>query len=224
MQVYIDKVGIKLKAKIGKILSFGGLAVMVIALLLSMSKPEYINTIFILAMIGLFSSQIGIGMINRWSRQPRVDEMIAASVKGLDSNFHLFQFKLGADHVLVSPTGVYSLIPALDNGKVLYEDGKWYSLKTKKNNKTKKTKNRDLAAQIERNIGAARKKFKSVLPETVVTLTPIVVFLHRDAEVNLENAPVLCVHQKKIKPLLRKLPKGSPLSEEDTSRLIEQFS
>ncbi len=74
MQVYIDEVAINRKAKIGKSLSFTGLGIMIVSLVFASREPDHINTIFILAMIGLFSSQIGIGMVNRWTRRPRVDE------------------------------------------------------------------------------------------------------------------------------------------------------
>lgn len=226
MQVYIDEKAIKRKGNLGKILAFGGLGAGLAALFLSTRMPEHINTIFFVALAGLFLSQIGISLVNRWSRSPRVDEILSAAVKGLDSNFHLFHYKLGADHVLVSPTGVYILVPALQDGRVVFEeDGKkWFVLK-KRRNKLKKRRIKDLQGQIEREISSAERKLRSIFPDNSdLQVSPIVVFLHRDAQVKLDNAPYHCVHGKKIKPLLRKLQKETPLSEEETQTLIETVS
>lgn len=224
MQVYIDEKSINTKAKIGRFLFFAGLGLMVISLLVASRTPELINTIFIIAMFGLLGSQIGSGMMNRWSKQPRMDEIIAAAVKGMDSNFHLFQYKLGADHVLAAPTGVYVLVPEVQEGMVLYEDGKWFTLKTKRKDRKVKRKLKDLAAMIQRETASANKKLSSVLGDSAVEAIPVVVFLHGEAIVDLENAPVLCVHGKKIKPFLRRLPKAESLSEEAVEKLKELYN
>jgi hypothetical protein len=225
MQVYIDEKAIDRKAKIGKSLSFTGLGIMIVSLVFASREPDHINTIFILAMIGLFSSQIGIGMVNRWTRRPRVDEILTASVKGMDSNYHLFHYMLGADHVLITPGGVHPLIPALEDGRIIHEkDGKWFSLK-KRGKKLRKRKIKDLSALIQRETASAEKKLKAILTEPdSLKLIPIVVFLHNNAELNVDDAPVHCVHQKKIKPFLRKLPREVTLAEEDLTLLIEKFS
>ncbi len=225
MQVYIDEKAIERKAKIGKSLSFTGLGIMIVSLVFASREPDHINTIFILAMIGLFSSQIGIGMVNRWSRKPRVDEILTASVKGMDSNYHLFHYMLGADHVLITPGGVHPLIPALEDGRIiLEEDGKWFSLK-KRGKKLRKRRIKDLSGLIQRETASAEKKLKAILPEPdALKLVPIVVFLHNNAELNLDNPPIHCVHQKKIKPFLRKLPKETSLNDSAISLLIENVS
>ena len=75
--------------------------------------------------VGFLLSQVGIFYANRWGRSPRPDELLDASLKGLDSKFTLYHYETPADHLLVGPSGVWVLFPRPQKGYISYSNGRW---------------------------------------------------------------------------------------------------
>ena len=125
MQQYINSAKVKRNARLARILSFGGLAVMGLGLLISFRPPYRIDLVLGLFLVGILASQIGLPMRNRWDRRPRIDEILDGALKGLDQRFAIFHYSLGARHVLVCPGGVFAVIPRVENGLIRSSDGLW---------------------------------------------------------------------------------------------------
>ena len=213
MQIFIKTQSIERKAKLATYLTYGGPVILLIILILSFSYPASSSILGIVALIAFLLSQFGIILKNRWGRRPRVDEVIDHSLKGLDSKFTLFHYELGSNHVLISPSGIFTLVPAIHDGEISYADGKWWQLKTRRGRETKKAQNK-LVPDAGLEALALTKFLQRKLPDQLLPeVKPILVFLHPDAIVKTENAPILATHVKKLKPLIRKLGKGPTLDE-----------
>lgn len=223
MERYVKLHAINRKVKLAKVLMYGGFGGLGITLVLSFSNPEATNTFFISALISMLLSQYGMILNNRWGKKPRIDEIIDHSLKGLDSKFALFHYELGANHVLISPAGIFALVPSTHDGEITFEDGKWWQTRMVRGRARKKAQNKlPSDANIEVHALARflqRKLSGNEIPE----VQPILVFLHPDAVVKTEHAPILAAHAKKLKPLIRKLGKGLTLEPQQVELLAEHL-
>jgi hypothetical protein len=216
MRQYIDSAKVKRNARLSRILSFGGLGIMGLGLLLSFRPPYRIDLVLGLFLVGILASQIGQPMRNRWDRQPRLDEVLDGALKGLDQRFAIFHYTLGARHVLICPGGVFVLIPRVEDGKIEYVDGQW-TRTTSKGGLFRRAGTRSIRG-IERELAAEVDRASSRL-HLPFAVRPFLVFLHSNAEMNVPEAPVLSSHLKKLKPSIRKLPKSETLSEPQIRQL-----
>ena len=217
MQQYIDAGKVKRNARLSRILSFGGLGIMGLGLLISFRPPYRVDLVLALFLVGILASQIGLPMRNRWDRRPRIDEVLDSALKGLDQRYAVFHYLLGARHVLVCPGGVFALIPRIEEGTIEYVDGDWRrtteggGLLRRGGTRPIRGIDRDATAEAER----ANKRLN--LPFSV---RPFVVFLHSSAEMKVREAPFPHSHLKKLKSSIRKLPKAESLSERQLDQLI----
>jgi hypothetical protein len=142
MQIYIKNRSIERKAKIANYLMYAGPILLVGIFILSFSYPESTTILGIAALISFVVSQYGIILKNRWGKRPRIDEIIDQSLKGLDSKFTIFHYELGANHALISPSGIFALVPVILDGKITFEDGKWWQIKKSLGRERKKRQNK----------------------------------------------------------------------------------
>jgi len=247
MQIIIDDKKIKRKTLLSNILTFGGLGILGLCLYLSYQD---INTIIYSGLmggllVGLLAFQIGMDMKTRWSRRPRMDEILSGSLKGLPSQYTVAHYVLGAKHVLLSPGGIFVLVPVYEKGEIIFEKGepikkkgklvykngeivladdKWYAVQTGK----RRTRKRYLTApdvEAKREVSALQKKLSSIFNTTdALNIEPVLVFVHSDARLNLPEVPMKAVHVKKIKPYLRKLPRGNSLSAQQVKTISTGMS
>jgi len=209
--------------RLGRIMTFGGLGVLVLGLVLSVAYPAQVNAVLGIALVGVLSSQFGMVFYNRWSRRPRMDEVLDDSVKGLDGRYALFHYTLSSPHVLATPAGVFALVPRLDEGEVTWEDGAWRLTRAGRGAaKPRLLRGIEAAAQTEADAaaGALRKRLPD---QTLPQVKPMLVFLNPKATVHAKQAPLLAVHAKKLKETLRQLPKTASLSEDQLKELASRL-
>ena len=210
-------------AKLGKILTFGGMGVLVLGLILSVAYPAQVNAVLGIALVGVLASQFGMVFYNRWSRRPRMDEVLDDTVKGLDGRYALFHYTLNSPHVLATPAGVFAIVPRMDEGEVAFEDGKWTLTRTSRGTpRTRVLRGIEGAAQTEAD-AAASAIVKRLAETTAPKVMPILVFLNPKTTVHAKQAPILTVHAKKLKETLRQLPKGAALSPEQMKELASRL-
>ena len=128
MKIIVNDQLIARRARLGRILTFAGLGLLLVGLIISMTMAP---AGFILVSLGcllggIMASSIGVLNMNRWIREPRADQVLARGLKGFDDRYRLYNYTLPAPHVLLTPTGVYVLTAMLQDGVIRYEDGKWH--------------------------------------------------------------------------------------------------
>lgn len=220
MQIYINEKSIKRKAKLGTILTIGGLAVMLLCAVLTFQQPEYYNVLFPVVIAAVLACQAGVVVSRRWGQSPRVDEILDACLKGLDSRFMIFHYRLGADHALICPTGVYALVPVYEDGELFFDGEDWWQVRKKR--KKEKLSN---ISRISKDAAREARKLSQALTKHLPDLgdfpvQSVFVLVRSDSTLRPQEIPFLAVHAKKIKPFLRKLSKKRALTEDQAAELI----
>jgi hypothetical protein len=226
MQRFLPETKVRNFARLGRVLGYGGLGVMGLGFVLSLRQPYDVTQVFTTFLLGMLASQIGLPLVNRWGRHPRVDEVLDAALRGLDTRFGLFHYSLGADHALISPAGVFALIPRVESGLIEYGPGGWQRTGKRRGGRApgKPRKIRGVERAIETDVSALQRRLGKLLgAEHLPPVNAVLVFLHSEAEVAEQGSPVLAAHVKKLKASLRKLPKATTLGEQDIQRLSEQL-
>jgi hypothetical protein len=221
MQRYANDQAINRKAKLGKILTWGGFAIIILALVLSFQERIITNTLLIVTLIGMLLSQYGIFLDNRWGKHPRIDEVLDQALKGLDSRYAIFHYELGANHVLIAPSGCYALVPVSQDGEITYDGTKWWQTRLRRG-KEKKRALKNLTADATFEMRALNKALQKKLNgQELPEVKSILVFLHPDAKVSVEDPPIPAIYVKKLKSSIRKFDRAQTLDEEKISDLAE---
>lgn len=229
MDSYTNTQHIQRRATLGKWLTFGGLGVMVIGLIVSFRQPEQFNLVFLFFILGMLASQVGMPLMNRWGRQPRMDEILDRGLKGLDPRYAVFHYFLGANHALISPAGIFAVVPSIEDGLIEFEDGEWVQTKEKRGflRRGGTRKLRGISGHLEAEAQALAKAFqREVAQEENLEVPPVkslLVFVHPDAEVEVTDPPHTTVHIKKLKDTLRSLPKDETFDERVIKDLADKL-
>jgi hypothetical protein len=224
MRNYTDQRRVTRNSRLSKVLIIVGLGGMVVAFLVSLGRSLYINQVLVFALFGTVISQIGMALYNRWGRRPRVDEVLDHMLKGLDERYAIFHYSLGTAHVLICPAGAYALLPNFDEGDVTYSEGKiWVDpgkggvLRRSRRKQLKSLDNDERSAE-----DALEKALKSAAPgESEKSIGSIHVFMRENSQVKVKDAPYLTTHMKKLKNLIRRLPKGKSFTKEEIESLVQ---
>jgi hypothetical protein len=223
MRHYVNQALIRRNSLIGKILVWGGLAIVIGSVLISLQSPDVLNPYVFGGFLGVIATQMGTLLTNRWGRSPRLDEVIGNALKGMDERFVLFSYILRVDHALISPAGTFVLITRPEDGVIDYQDGDWFQDRPKRG-LFQRGGRRSLSGferQARTESGKLQRKLaKHLSGEDIPAVQPVFVFFHPDAQLQVTDSPFPAVHVKKLKTWLRKLPKGSSLPSDQVDALI----
>jgi hypothetical protein len=222
VQLYANQPLIKRNKQIGRILTYLGLGLTVAAAVIVFRAPAYTFWALLIMLVGGLISQIGTAFTTRFGQEPRVDQIINSALKGLDDRYAVFHYLLGSDHVLVTPDGVFALIPRWEKGEVIYKQGSWTNKKPKGRLglPTRTRELRGIEKETQRELQSLDRSLQKHLDSSEdLTTKPMLVFLAEDANLELENPPILVAHRKKLKDTVRSLERGKSLDEEGIDRL-----
>jgi hypothetical protein len=148
---------------------------------------------------------------NRWGRRP--DKGLSDALRGLDDRHTLYNYRLGAAHVLVAPSGVYVFQPKYQFGPVTYEGGRWKNPGARGSlfNFFSRDTIGNPVAESGAEVDALKRFLKKHLPEAEVEPRPVAVFMHPRAVVSADEAPVTALHVKQLKDYVRRQPKSATL-------------
>jgi hypothetical protein len=223
MHRYANDRAINFKAKLAKVLTYGGLGIVVVIFIMSFQEKVLTNTLLIVVLVGMLLSQYGIFLDNRWGKRPRIDEVFDQALKGLDSKYSIFHYGLGANHVLIGPSGVYALVPVVFEGEITFDGSRWWRTRVRRGKEQKRAmKNLTTDAAIE--VRALNKSLqKKLVDQELPDVKPILVFLHSGATLKVEHAPITAVHLKKLKAAIRKFDRGQTLDQGKVLQLADSL-
>ena len=209
----------------GRVISFGGLGILVLALIASLIRPTSIGVILPFSLVGMAMSQAGSIYMARWNKRGRADLVLDEALKGLDGRYTLCHFLLGTQHVLFGPPGIVALVPRNDVGLVEYEDGRWWITGYRKGQlHGRRREIVGLADEAQAAVQRLGRKLAKLSPDHAEwTLTPIVVFISDGTRVEAEGSSPAAVHAKKLKELVRRLPRGPSPSGAEMGLLTSRF-
>jgi hypothetical protein len=205
---------IERQSKIARYATFGGLAVLLGSLVTSFTGNFPIAVAYGLLFVGFILAYIGALLANKWIKEPRADTALAKALKGLDNKYHLYNYLLPANHVLLAPTGLILFKVKSNDGKISVHDEKWSSpfrwsrLLGGMGQEPLGNPAADLRSDID--------KIKKLLADRVedagmVPVDGYIVFSDPRAELSVENSPVPIVRVQDLKEVLRKSKRGPVL-------------
>ena len=225
MDSYLNEPYVRRRRGIGRWTMYGGIALSIGAVVLIFQNESAFLLSLTGVLVGTLLSQVGMVIYGRFGREPRMDEVLDGVMKGLDDEYALFHYYLGTDHALFTPAGPYAILPKLEEGEIIFEDGSWFQI-TEKKFPIRRTAKKSLAKIDKEALGAAssfQKKLERILPEHDLEVKPIIVFLNPQANLGSHETDILVVHGKKLKQALRRLPRGKTLSQEELEQLAGEI-
>jgi hypothetical protein len=217
MRLITDQKLVNRNLWIGKYSFYAGMALLVAALIVNFMalRPEnqqWVVYAFAAFLVGFTLTNVGTFFNNRWGRRP--DKGLADALRGLDDRYTLYNYRLGAAHVLVGPSGVHVLVPKYQPGPISYSNGKWLNAGQSRGflfgmfaRDPLGNPSAEAAAETE-SLNAFLKKRA---PEVGIAPQALVVFMHPRAEVSAKESPVPALHVKQLKEHLRRHPKGATI-------------
>lgn len=216
---------IKRNALIGRVCSFGGIAVLGIGMYISYKRQELFFVSMLCLLGGFLLSQVGIYYGNRYGRKPRPDEYLNAGLKGLDGRYYLYHYLTPVSHLLVGPAGIWILLPRLIPGRITYDENRnrWNQ---KGGSIYLKIFAQESLGRPDLEINSDREALKSFfeknLPDSKLPEPQaVLVFANEKTEVDADNAPVPTVNIKKLKDVIRKAAKSKPMSADLINQIQE---
>lgn len=228
MNILINTKLVKRYTRIGQVLMFSGMAILVAGMIINIRMPEMINLSLGALLAGFLLSQIGIQISNKWSRQPRPYETINKALKGLDGRYTLYHYTTPASHLLLGPSGLWVILPKYQGGTISYSNGRY---RQKGGNLYLKIFGQegigrpDLEAQAE--VARVRAYLGKLLPEEKIpNVNAVLSFVHPKVTVVQPEGELPAypfVVDEKLKELVRKTSKGQTLSNAQISELRAAF-
>lgn len=225
MKRYMDLPRMNRLRRTAKILSFGGLGILVVALLLSLGSANNLGITLGLALLGLLTSQMGSILTRRWPDRGRADQVFDAALKGLDSRNALFHYLLGGcRHALLAPNEALALVPVYEPGIFDASRGSLFRTKTKRGEpRGNPGEARHLLAEADHEAAALSRELKKRFPEASPEAHAVLVFFHPEARVNAGSTDASVVHVKKLKEFIRAMPRRSALPTDALADLEAAF-
>ena len=210
---------VKRNAKIGQYTSFGALVVLGLGLFITFKYPNAFQYSLAALLVGFLMSQIGIHFTNRWGHNPRPDEIVDKSLKGLGREFTVYHYVTPVSHLLVGPAGVWTIIPNFQGGIIAYDKKRWKAkgggvLQSYMRLFGQENLGRpDLESEAE--IDSAKRYLKKVLPEgaEIPQVNSLLLFANPKVELKVEDAPLPALTPKDLKDFLREKTKDKTIGE-----------
>lgn len=228
MNILINTKLVKRYTRIGQVLMFGGMAILIAGMIVNIRYPEMVSLSLGALLLGFLLSQVGIQISNKWSRQPRPYDTINKALKGLDGRYSLYHYTTPASHLLLGPSGVWVILPKYQGGTISYSNGRY---RQKGGNLYLKIFGQegigrpDLEAQAE--VARVRTYLSKLLPqEKIPNVNAVFSFVHPKVTVvqpEGEQPAYPFVPDEKLKDVVRKTSKGQTLSNTQISALREAF-
>ena len=231
MRIVANEKSISRRAKVGTIASFASMGLLAVALVLSFSRSPSLLMMQVgllgAVFVGLLLSFAGGYYSERFAGPAAHYERVREALKGLDKRYTLLQYVLPVPHVLLGPDGMTVIVAKSQAGTITYKEGRW-------THRQRGKIFRQLAGQeavglpeldVERQVKRLKRALEKRLPEVEVPVRGIVLFVHPEAKLEVEDPPVPTFYfrGKKLKAWLRGPGAGKSLPEEVRKRIEEQL-
>ncbi|MEN6435734.1 MAG: hypothetical protein ABFD14_12845 [Anaerolineaceae bacterium] len=207
---------IKRNRKIGQIATYVSLGILVIGLLITFFRKEEFFWSIGALILGFIISQVGIYYGKNWGPSPRQDELLAASLKGLDDKYTLYNYTSPIPYLLVGPSGVSPLIPLNQGGLIRYNPAK-KRYTQKGGNFYMKLFGQEGIGSPDLDAAANRQTITNFLKDKFTDGNfpepdPILVFINPKATLDMADSPFTGVTAEKLKDVVRRKAKSNPAS------------
>jgi hypothetical protein len=209
--------------RLGQLASF--LAMVMVFAGLIVSFTEYRVMTFVLIALGLVMYTVGARGQEQATREPQFVRKLAEALGEFDDRYQMYHHVLPADHVLLTPHGVFVLIVRGLDGRIRCFKDKWvrdltlrralrFFTEESLGNPTK-----EMLQEVER----LRKYVEKHGPQVTADIEGCVVFVNPEVSLEVTTASVPVVPLRRLKSHIRKASARSELPPETLSALFELF-
>ncbi len=209
---------------IAMVLLLGGLGLNLMSLRQETVEPFYFYGTLLLLVLGFIASTISSGMVSRWVREPRADQVLTKALKGFDNKNVLLNYTTRAPHVLIGQNKVFVITTKAHGDAIQVTDGRW---------KRSFSVGRILrffadeglgnpTFEAQQNAQAVAKVVSDKLPEVeTVPIEPVIVFTNPKVELTVHSSAIPVLKSKKLKSFIREQTKGAAINSEVRKQLID---
>ncbi len=210
---------IKRNGRIGQWMSLGALAVLAVAIYLSVKYPDLFLYSIAAMITGFLMTQVGLSFSNRWGRSPRPDEQLDAALKGLPADTTIYHYVTAVPHLLVGPMGLWILLPYHQRGRIEFEKNRWrlsgggFMQNYMRIFGQEGIGRPDLEAAFQ--VESAQKQLRKVMGNgDAPPLNVALVFSSEAMEIVSNDSPVPALPIKKLKDFMRQKIRESPTPQQ----------
>ncbi len=229
MKISIDVKLIKRNKLLTQITLYAAIGLIVIGLFMSLTNKEYsqLYLSYLVLLPAYILMQINVMMTNKWGRNPRVDQIVTNSLKGLDNKYSLFHYTTPVSHLLVGPAGIWIIKPYHQHGIITYDEKKKKYLQKGGGNILTKLFAMDTLSDIERDtprqVSNLEKYFVKIELKDYPKPKIVDVFFHPDAKIQAKNAPELTINIDKLKDIIRQEVRKAPVRDEIINKILKKL-
>ncbi len=221
MRSVVNEKLVNRNAKIGQYANLAAIAILVVGFFFGLRAQAYLGLWFGALLLAIILLQVSTYFTNRWGRNPRAHDVIDRNLKGLGREYIVYHYVTPASHLLVSPAGIWVLLPYYQSGTVTYEKKRWrargggFMQAYLRIFGPESIGRPDLEANAETQ--AIQRHFKRILPEgtDLPEVNTALIFVSPKIELHADNSPQLALLSKDLKEFLRQKAKEKPISMED---------
>ena len=223
MRIVRNERRIRVLSFIGQYATLAGLLALLIGLIISFTKPEWLVPMLVSVTLGFGLSVMGGFFADRYAGPLAHHDALARTLKGLDDRYALLQYRLPAPHVLLEPGGCTVFVVKAQGGEVTYEDGRWKHRQRGKFFRQFAGQEAVGAphAEAEHQVRKLERYLARHLPDIEVPIRAAIVFVNPDGTLDAAASPVPAFYGKKVKAWLRGPGKRKPLPAAVRRQLTE---
>ncbi len=225
MRIYKNEPYIRRRSTMGKWFFWIAMGTLLVGMFTSIRLQQYPFIPLLALVVGFILAQLGTYYLNRFVRPDRPDVSLSQALKGFSNNYALYHYLSPAAHVLLSPEGCYVFLIKMQDGKIIVKGGRgsqpmtFGRLLTFFGRESVGDLDREALAEVD----ALTRYIAKHIPEAQVTVTPVVVFVHPGAQLDVQSSNVAVVHAKQLKDWLRGPGKVKGLSAQTRAQLVTLF-
>ncbi len=223
MRIIRNERRIRIFSSIGQYVTLAGLVALVIGLIISFTKPEWLVLMLACVALGFTFSTVGGFFASRYLGPLAHHTALVESLKGLGQRHTLFQYVLPVPQVLLEPGGCTVLVVKPQEGEVSYAEGKWKHHQRGKFFRQLAGQEGIVAPHIEaeQQVRKLERYLDKHLPDVEVPVRAAIVFVSPNVTLDVKDSPVPVFYRKKVKAWLRGPGKLESLPADLRSKLAE---
>lgn len=222
MRLIANEQQIKIRTRMGEIAPLVGLAFLLVGMAVLFLKPEWFWIASVGMWVGFVASMIGSYFGGRYLGPFAHHKRVPEALKGLENSYTLLVYKTPAAFVLVDAGGLTVILVRSQGGRITYANGKWKQ--QEKMGRLKRFAGQEglgrpeQMAQVE--IEDLQRFLRKRLPEGVeIPVRGVILFVHPDVVLEVENPPMPVFRTPELKRWLRKEGRRPNLPQETLTQL-----
>ncbi|NIN64938.1 MAG: hypothetical protein GTO63_09595 [Anaerolineae bacterium] len=223
MRASTDEELIARGGRVGQVANFIALIMVFGGLLVSFTPWKAITVVLIA--LGVVMYTIGNRGIAQATREPRLIQQLVDTLGGFDDRYHLYNHILPADHVLLTPHGLFVLVLRGVDGTIRCFKDKWvrdFSIRRMLRFFTEESLGNP-TKDARREVEKVGKYLEEHAPGSDVGVQGLILFLNPEARLEVTETSVPVLPLRRLKSYLRKSSQESAVEPETMRALTAIF-